>query len=94
MISKVDCVENMDYSEEEEVEVEEKLPKEVYVIAQELKIIRSLSANKPAQRARQMKKLRRWLSLRSNSSYRKLYFIDIFLLEKKQHQLKLRTPSN
>lgn len=71
MITKVDCKENMDCSEDEIVP--EKLSKEVYVIAQELKIIRSLSGNNPVHRAKQIKKLRRWLTLRSNSSYRKFF---------------------
>lgn len=66
MISKVEVETDMSY-----IESEEKLPKEVYVIAQEIKIIKSLSGNNLAHRAKQLRKLRKWLTLRSNSSYSK-----------------------
>ncbi|KAL5274904.1 RRP1B family protein [Megaselia abdita] len=68
MISKVE--ENInDNKNISEIDTEEKLPKEVYVIAQEIKIIKSLSGNNAGSRLKQLKKLRKWLTLRSNSSY-------------------------
>ncbi|XP_004521013.1 ribosomal RNA processing protein 1 homolog [Ceratitis capitata] len=55
-------------STNEEVEQEE-IPKEVRIIAQEVKIVRSLACNDLNKRNRQIRKLRKWLQLRARSSF-------------------------
>lgn len=63
MISKI--INSEEASDNEE---QEKVSKDVYLIAQEIKIVKSLASNDLIQRTRQIKKLRKWLSLRSNST--------------------------
>lgn len=47
----------------------EKVPKDVLLIAQQIKIARSLASNDLRQRTKQLKKLKKWFNLRANSSY-------------------------
>ncbi|XP_016971933.1 ribosomal RNA processing protein 1 homolog [Drosophila rhopaloa] len=54
---------------EEEEATQAKVPKEVRVVAQEVKIVRALAGNDVAQRNRQIRKLRKWFKLRASSSF-------------------------
>lgn len=54
--------------ENEDVE-REVIPKDVRIIAQEVQIVRSLACNDLNKRNRQIRKLRKWLQLRSRSSF-------------------------
>ena len=54
---------------DEEENGEEVVPQEIQVIAQEVKIVKSLACNDLTKRNKQMKKLRRWLQLRAKSSF-------------------------
>lgn len=69
MISKVSKPKDSENKNTDETEEKEKIPNEVLVIAQEVKIINALASNDLSQRTKQLKKLRRWLSIRSNSSF-------------------------
>ncbi|EDW37073.1 GL25715 [Drosophila persimilis] len=46
-----------------------KVPKELLVVAQEVKIVRALACNDVTKRNRQIRKLRKWFKLRANSSF-------------------------
>ncbi|ALC39960.1 Nnp-1 [Drosophila busckii] len=46
-----------------------KVPKELLVIAQEVKIVRALACNDLTKRNRQLRKLRKWFQLRARSSF-------------------------
>lgn len=52
-----------------EIADEEEVSQEVKIIAQEVKIVKSLACNDLNKRNKQMKKLRRWLQLRAQSSF-------------------------
>ncbi|XP_055912128.1 ribosomal RNA processing protein 1 homolog [Eupeodes corollae] len=69
MISKNPKPKKQDNENTDDIESNEKLPNEVLVIAQEVKIINALASNDLSQRTKQLKKLRRWLTIRSNSSF-------------------------
>lgn len=56
-------------NDEDETATQAKVPKEVLVVAQEVKIVRALACNDVAQRNRQVRKLRKWFKLRASSSY-------------------------
>ncbi|KAH8281402.1 hypothetical protein KR054_000309 [Drosophila jambulina] len=56
-------------SDEDEAATQAKVPKEVLVVAQEVKIVRALACNDVTQRNRQVRKLRKWFKLRASSSY-------------------------
>lgn len=63
----------------------EKVPKDVLLIAQQIKIARSLASNDLRQRTKQLKKLKKWFNLRANSSYREycdeVGFAAIFIVK-------------
>lgn len=48
---------------------EAKVPKELLVIAQEVKIVRALACNDLTKRNRQLRKLKKWFQLRAQSSF-------------------------
>ncbi|KNC26201.1 putative ribosomal RNA processing protein 1 [Lucilia cuprina] len=48
---------------------DDKVPDDIQIIAQEVQIVKSLACNDLTQRNRQMKKLRKWLQLRTKSSF-------------------------
>ncbi|XP_075154803.1 ribosomal RNA processing protein 1 homolog Nnp-1 [Haematobia irritans] len=48
---------------------EEEISEEIRIIAQEVKIVKSLACNDLVKRNKQMKKLRKWLQLRAQSSF-------------------------
>ncbi|XP_022220078.1 ribosomal RNA processing protein 1 homolog [Drosophila obscura] len=54
---------------DEEEPTQPKVPKELLVIAQEVKIVRALACNDVTKRNRQIRKLRKWFKLRANSSF-------------------------
>uniref|UniRef100_A0A1I8NIA1 Nucleolar protein,Nop52 n=1 Tax=Musca domestica TaxID=7370 RepID=A0A1I8NIA1_MUSDO len=54
---------------DDSAEQEDEVQKEIKIIAQEVKIVKSLACNDLNKRNKQMKKLRRWLQLRSQSSF-------------------------
>ncbi|KAH8412309.1 hypothetical protein KR009_001148 [Drosophila setifemur] len=54
---------------DEEEATQAKVPKELLVIAQEVKIVRALAGNDVAMRNRQIRKLRKWFKLRASSSF-------------------------
>ncbi|KAH8328030.1 hypothetical protein KR067_003173 [Drosophila pandora] len=55
--------------EDEQQATQAKVPKEVLVIAQEVKIVRALACNDVVKRNRQIRKLRKWFKLRASSSF-------------------------
>lgn len=55
--------------EGEENDEDEEVPQDIQIIAQEVQIVKSLACNDLTQRNRQMKKLRKWLQLRTKSSF-------------------------
>ncbi|XP_073831249.1 ribosomal RNA processing protein 1 homolog Nnp-1 [Musca autumnalis] len=56
-------------AEQQEEVVDDEAQKEIKIIAQEVKIVKSLACNDINKRNKQMKKLRRWLQLRAQSSF-------------------------
>ncbi|KAH8308072.1 hypothetical protein KR059_005941 [Drosophila kikkawai] len=56
-------------NDEDEAATQPKVPKEVLVVAQEVKMVRALACNDVTQRNRQIRKLRKWFKLRASSSY-------------------------
>lgn len=60
---------NEDMDDEQSEVLEEEVSQEIQVIAQEVKIVKALACNDLGKRNKQMKKLRRWLQLRSQSSF-------------------------
>ncbi|XP_055389795.1 ribosomal RNA processing protein 1 homolog [Condylostylus longicornis] len=50
-------------------EVKRKIPKEVYIVSQEIKIAKNLSSCDLKLREKQLKRLRKWLQIRSESSF-------------------------
>ncbi|XP_061399879.1 ribosomal RNA processing protein 1 homolog [Musca vetustissima] len=53
----------------ENAEQQDEMQKEIKIIAQEVKIVKSLACNDLNKRNKQMKKLRKWLQLRAQSSF-------------------------
>ncbi|KAM7348039.1 ribosomal RNA processing protein 1 homolog Nnp-1 [Cochliomyia hominivorax] len=62
-ISEFNAEENAEEGDDDEV------PEDIQIIAQEVQIVKSLACNDLTQRNRQMKKLRKWLQLRTRSSF-------------------------
>uniref|UniRef100_A0A1I8NQM6 Ribosomal RNA processing protein 1 homolog n=1 Tax=Stomoxys calcitrans TaxID=35570 RepID=A0A1I8NQM6_STOCA len=60
---------NEDIMDENPSPGEEEISQEVKIIAQEVRIVKSLACNDLTKRNKQMKKLRRWLQLRAQSSF-------------------------
>ncbi|EDW76114.1 uncharacterized protein Dwil_GK15286 [Drosophila willistoni] len=56
-------------TKEDEEESKRDVPKDLLVIAQEVKIVRALACNDVTKRNRQVRKLRKWFKLRANSSF-------------------------
>ncbi|XP_020810251.1 ribosomal RNA processing protein 1 homolog [Drosophila serrata] len=56
-------------NDEDEAATQAKVPKEVLVVAQEVKMVRALACNDVVQRNRQVRKLGKWFKLRASSSF-------------------------
>lgn len=67
--AQVAAIDNGNESEDENGASQPKVPKELLVIAQEVKIVRALACNDLTKRNRQIRKLRKWFQLRAVSSF-------------------------
>lgn len=54
---------------DESYEVDNEVPEDIKIIAQEVQIVKSLACNDLTQRNKQMKRLRKWLQIRTKSSF-------------------------
>lgn len=67
-VAAIDQDDNNSENQESGV-LEAKVPKELLVIAQEVKIVRALACNDLTKRNRQLRKLKKWFQLRAQSSF-------------------------
>ncbi|XP_034473574.1 ribosomal RNA processing protein 1 homolog [Drosophila innubila] len=68
-VAAIDNDDNENQDQDQDGVPQAKVPKELLVIAQEVKIVRALACNDLTKRNRQIRKLRKWFQLRAVSSF-------------------------